>query len=155
MAQLIREFERQNPDIAIVLDERPEVGSLVHDKYVTMLASGDPSVDIYSIDVIWPPEFAEAGWLEPLDDIFPPSEQEKYIPSMIDACTINGHIYGILGTMTLVYLFKERSTRKWWIRGTRNMVRISRSCAKLQRWIKVFMVIVLIGEGSKSLIVIC
>lgn len=95
MAQLIREFERQNPDIAIVLDERPEVGSLVHDKYVTMLASGDPSVDIYSIDVIWPPEFAEAGWLEPLDDIFPPSEQEKYIPSMIDACTINGHIYGI------------------------------------------------------------
>lgn len=95
MGQVIEEFEKQNPDITVVLDERAEVGSLIHDKYVTMLASGDPSVDIYCVDVIWPPEFAMAGWLEPLDDIFPPSEQEKYLPSMIDANTINGHIYGI------------------------------------------------------------
>jgi multiple sugar transport system substrate-binding protein len=46
-------------------------------------------------DVIWPPEFVPPGWLMPLDEYFPPEEQKKHVAAMIDAQTVDGHIYGI------------------------------------------------------------
>lgn len=90
-------FEAQNPGITIEYVAMPQGGAAdqVHDKYVTMLAAGDGSIDVFSSDVIWPPELAAAGWLLPLDEWFSKEEQAKYIPAMIDAQTINGHIYGV------------------------------------------------------------
>ena len=89
-------FEAKYPNIKLEYIQTPQAGAnSVHDKLVTMLAAGDGSVDVFITDVIWPPEMAAAGWLLPLDEWFPPEEQAKYIPAMIDAQTINGHIYGV------------------------------------------------------------
>ena len=41
-----------------------------HDTYVTKFIAEDNSFDIIEMDVIWPPEFAAAGWLEQVDDLF-------------------------------------------------------------------------------------
>jgi multiple sugar transport system substrate-binding protein len=89
-------FEEKYPNIKLEYIKTPAGGAdTVHDKQVTMLAAGDGSIDIFNTDVIWPPELAAAGWLLPLDAWFPPSEQKKYIPAMIDAQTVGGHIYGV------------------------------------------------------------
>ncbi len=89
-------FEAQNPGITIEFVNAPEGGAdRTHDKYVTMLAAGDDSIDVLNVDVIWPPELAAAGWLLPLDEWFPKEEQDKYIAAMIDAQTVDGHIYGV------------------------------------------------------------
>jgi multiple sugar transport system substrate-binding protein len=45
--------------------------------------------------VIWPPEFAAAGWALPLDAYFPVSEREKFLPAPTLANTYQGHIYGV------------------------------------------------------------
>ncbi|MFW9904761.1 MAG: ABC transporter substrate-binding protein [Candidatus Thorarchaeota archaeon] len=60
-----------------------------------LLAKEDGSTDIISMDVVWPNEFASKGWLEPLDDVFGPTEQADFIPAHINASTYNGHAYGI------------------------------------------------------------
>ena len=89
-------FEKQNPGITIEFVNAPEGGAnRTHDKYVTMLAAGDSSIDVLNSDVIWPPELAAADWLLPLDKWFSKEEQAKYIPAMIDAQTVGGHIYGV------------------------------------------------------------
>jgi multiple sugar transport system substrate-binding protein len=66
-----------------------------HDTYVTKLAAQDSSIDVISMDVIWPPEFTAAGWLEPLDDIMTQSVQDEFLEAPILAGTYQGKQYGM------------------------------------------------------------
>ena len=47
------------------------------------------------MDVIWPAEFAVAGWARALDEQFPPVEQANFLAGPIQAGTYQGHIYGV------------------------------------------------------------
>jgi multiple sugar transport system substrate-binding protein len=47
------------------------------------------------MDVIWPPEFAAAGWAMELNDIFDPKERDAFLPRTILANTYQGRIYGV------------------------------------------------------------
>lgn len=95
IAEMMRLYESRHPNIQIVWVDEPEGADVHHDRDVTMFAARDGSLDVIVIDVIWPPEFAPAGWLMPLDKYFPPEEQKQHVPAMIDAQTVGGHIYGI------------------------------------------------------------
>jgi multiple sugar transport system substrate-binding protein len=66
-----------------------------HDTYATKFAAGDSSFDIVSMDVIWPPEFTAAGWLEPLDDIINDTNVDDFLPAPVEAGTYQGSIYGV------------------------------------------------------------
>lgn len=61
-------FEKDNPDVKVELRELPGSATDRHALYVAWLTGGDSSVDIYMVDIIWPPEFGAAGWFMPLDD---------------------------------------------------------------------------------------
>jgi multiple sugar transport system substrate-binding protein len=47
------------------------------------------------MDVIWPPEFAAAGWAAPLNNMFTLSEQEKFLGGTILANIFKDRIFGI------------------------------------------------------------
>lgn len=85
----------KKPHIKSELVERPTGAQAVYDYYATTLSAGDSSLDLLSIDVIWPTAFASAKWLVPLDDVFPSTEQKKYLDAMIWAMTVEGKVYGI------------------------------------------------------------
>lgn len=95
VAKMMRLYESRNPNIQIVWVGGTWSADETHDRDVTMLAAGDGSIDVIRTDVIWPSEFAPAGWLMSLDKYFPPEEQKQHVPAMIDAQTVDGHIYGI------------------------------------------------------------
>lgn len=102
-------FEKKYPNIKLEYIRTPQGGAdRMHDKLVTMLAAGDSSIDVFTIDVIWPPELASAGWLLPLNEWFSPEEQQQYIPAMIDAQTVNGSIYGVPNLMDFGALFYRK-----------------------------------------------
>lgn len=65
-----------------------------YDGYVLKLQAEDSTFDVISMDVIWPPDFTASGFLEPLDDVFPKSEQDKFLLAPIEAGTYEGSIYG-------------------------------------------------------------
>ena len=89
-------YMEANPHVVLEYVQNPEGGAdRVHDKLVTMLAARDSSVDMFLTDVIWPPEMAAAGFLQPLDEWFTPAMQRDYVPAMLDAQTIGGNIYGV------------------------------------------------------------
>jgi multiple sugar transport system substrate-binding protein len=64
-----------------------------HDTYATKLAAKDGSIDIISMDVIWPPEFTAAGWLEPLD--FMEDIADEFLEAPILAGKYEGKHYGM------------------------------------------------------------
>jgi multiple sugar transport system substrate-binding protein len=87
-------FEAQNPGTKVALELGPHSSTEFHDLVTQKLRNRDRSLDVFFMDVVWPPEFASAGWALPLDSYFPSSEREKFLSAPILANTYQEHIYG-------------------------------------------------------------
>jgi len=92
---IIAKFNEENPDITVNLIELPENTNDKLQALLIALRSGDDSIDFFNADVTWTPLFASAGLIEELDNDFPKSERDAFLPGTIDAASYNGHIWGI------------------------------------------------------------
>lgn len=93
--QLVADFEAQNPGLKVVREVGPHSSTEFHDLVTQKLKNRDPEMDVFFMDVIWPAEFAAAGWALPLDRFFPAGEREKFLIAPILANTYRGQIYGV------------------------------------------------------------
>ncbi|MFQ5957651.1 MAG: ABC transporter substrate-binding protein, partial [Candidatus Brocadiales bacterium] len=93
--ELIRKFERQNPDIKVVEEILPATTDEQHQFYITNLEGRASSFDVMSLDIIWIPEFAQAGWLENLTERMPEGEIQKFLEGPVEADTYNRQLYAV------------------------------------------------------------
>jgi multiple sugar transport system substrate-binding protein len=93
--EIIRLFEAEHPDLKVIREIGPHSSTAFHDLLTQKLKNRSEDVDLFLMDVIWPPEFAEAGWAMPLDELFLQPEREKYLNGTILANTYKGKIYGV------------------------------------------------------------
>ncbi len=93
--EIIAIFHRENPSIKIVHEIGPHSSTAFHDLLTQKLKNKSKDVDVFFMDVIWPPEFAAAGWAMGLEDIFIPEERDAFLPRTILANTYQGRIYGV------------------------------------------------------------
>ena len=68
--QPIADFEKQNPGVKIIREIGPQSSTQLHDLITQKLKNRDTEMDVFVMDVIWPAEFASAGWALPLDRFF-------------------------------------------------------------------------------------
>jgi multiple sugar transport system substrate-binding protein len=88
-------FASEHPDIEITKEIGPHSSTAFHDLLTQKLKNQSKEVDVFLMDVIWPPEFAAAGWAMPLDELFPESERRKFMDGSILANSFGAHIYGV------------------------------------------------------------
>ncbi len=112
--EIIREFEEKNPHIKIRPVKLPAFSMSQHDSYVTYLSGGEGSVDVFAIDVIWLAEFAESGWIAPLDEYFNPTERDIYLPMLLKAGIYNNKLYGIPGVADIGLLYLNTKLLAGW-----------------------------------------
>jgi multiple sugar transport system substrate-binding protein len=93
--QGIADFERQNPGIKVVSEIGPQSSTQLHDLLTQKLKNRDRRLDVFVMDVIWPAEFASAGWILPLDRYFAESEQKQFLDAPIAANRYRGSIFGV------------------------------------------------------------
>ena len=93
--QAVADFEARNPGVKIVREVGPHSSSAFHDLVTQKLKNRDPRMDVFFMDVIWPAEFASAGWALPLDGFFPVAEREQFLIAPISANTYEKKIYGV------------------------------------------------------------
>src|SRR5262245_18634184 len=93
--ELIERFEKANPTIRVELVEGDGDTGKREQAYSTALGAGDTTYDLVYMDVAWVPKFAARGWLRSLDDLFPASEREKFLPGDIAGSTYDGQIYRV------------------------------------------------------------
>lgn len=60
--------------------------------YDNTLRAHSGNIDVMSIDVVYPAEFASNGWTVPLDSRWSASDRANYLPGPIKSCTYNGQI---------------------------------------------------------------
>jgi multiple sugar transport system substrate-binding protein len=93
--RLIQGFEARDPGVRVQVQVGPHSSTDYHAILTQRLKNRDPSVDVFFMDVIWPPEFASAGWALDLSARFPPAEREAFLRGPVTACTHGGKIYGV------------------------------------------------------------
>ena len=93
--EAFRRAEARLARVKIVVDLAPHSTTDYHALLTQKLKNRDTSLDLFVMDVIWPAEFAAAGWVRPLGDRFPPEERAKFLPGVIAANTYRGRIYGL------------------------------------------------------------
>lgn len=63
-------------------------------RYTNMLRARSASVDVMSIDIVYPAQFAASQWTIPITDSqWPSSERAKYLPGPIQGCTYQGKLW--------------------------------------------------------------
>jgi multiple sugar transport system substrate-binding protein len=93
--QIYAAFEAEYPDIIIEREIGPHSSSSFHDLLTQKLKNESVDVDVFLMDVIWPAEFAAAGWADSLDHDFPAEEREEFFTGAVSANTWNGSVYGV------------------------------------------------------------
>jgi multiple sugar transport system substrate-binding protein len=93
--EAIAEFERQNSGVKVVRQIAPNSSTQFHDLLTQKLKNRDPRLDVFFMDVIWPGEFASAGWALPLDRFFPPQEQSRFLDAAMAANRYRGQTFGV------------------------------------------------------------
>lgn len=91
----IADFERQNPGVKVVSEIGPQSSTQLHDLLTQKLRNRDTRLDVFVMDVIWPAEFASAGWALPLDRYFTAAEQQKFLQAPVAANRYRGKIFGV------------------------------------------------------------
>jgi arabinogalactan oligomer/maltooligosaccharide transport system substrate-binding protein len=103
---LVQKFMDQNPEITIQAQVVPF--SDAQNKFKTVAQAGD-APDVFRAEIAWTPEFAELGFLVPLDEYVSPEDLRDYLPSALRYNQYKGHIWGIPQvTDCLALLYNKR-----------------------------------------------
>lgn len=93
--KLLEKFEAENFRIKVRDETLPSSTDEQHQFYVMNLESRSYDFDVFSMDVIWVPEFARAGWLRDLSHLLPGKEREEFFPGPLKAVTYKDRIYAV------------------------------------------------------------
>ncbi|MBI4790750.1 MAG: extracellular solute-binding protein [Chloroflexi bacterium] len=89
------EVAKKYPDIQVVLNVMPYEGGPWHDTYVAWFQGKDTSMDLIGVSNYWLPEFAQAGWLLPLDGKFSKDYLSHLTPAFVQAFSYKGQLMGL------------------------------------------------------------
>jgi multiple sugar transport system substrate-binding protein len=109
---LIPAFEKKHPGIKVQSVTIPY--DQLHQKLVTAVAGGQLP-DLVRSDIIWVPELADLGVLEPLDKAMPDFKtlQAKVFPGPLATNYWKGHYYGLpLDTNTRIWVYNPATLQQ-------------------------------------------
>ena len=105
---LIDRFQAENPGVRVNLQVGPHSSTQLHDILSQRLKNRDASMDVFLMDVIWPPEFAAAGWVLDLTGRFPPEERAQFLDGPMEANTYRGRVWGVPAFLAAGLLYYRR-----------------------------------------------
>lgn len=93
--EAIARFTAIYPRISVVRELAPHSSTAYHDLLTQKLKNHDRSVDVFFMDVVWVPEFAAAGWVRPLDEVFSSRLRADFLSSTVELGRYGDRIYGV------------------------------------------------------------
>lgn len=91
-SKMIAAFEKKYPNIKIKNKTMPNDSGQQHDQYVTAFNAHSSEIDLFNMDVVWPAEFAQAGYTLPLDRFIQQDnlDMNQYNKGALSAAQFNG-----------------------------------------------------------------
>jgi multiple sugar transport system substrate-binding protein len=96
-ASVVKAFEAKYPNIKVKIKELPNDSGTQHDTYATELNAKSSDIDVFNIDVVWPAEFAQAGWTQPLDQFVQQTnyDMSQYNQGALSGAKFNGKTWAL------------------------------------------------------------
>lgn len=94
-AGLLKEFEDRNHGIYVRDEALPSSTDEQHQFYVINLEGRSADFDVVSLDIVWVPEFARAGWLRDVSRLVPPAVRREFFPGSLRAGSHAGRVYAV------------------------------------------------------------
>lgn len=91
--EAIKDFNASQSEIYVQGYNLPQDADNLHDDFVNKMVAQDTSVDVMALDVVNVSEFAAAGWLSPMDDLFEEGELDNYLSGAVEGAKYNGTLY--------------------------------------------------------------
>jgi multiple sugar transport system substrate-binding protein len=97
MNEVIEKYNAGQNAVHVSYTELPPPSSSteVHQQLVQTLARKNGAPDVFTQDIIWIAEFAEAGWALPLDSYFSADDTKVYFPGILQGCKWKGALTAI------------------------------------------------------------
>lgn len=95
LSQLVQQFEKNNPGIAVVLHPLAPVTDQQRHFYLQSFTARSSFIDVFELDVIWTAELAAAGVLEPVGDNIGKPVLTDLHPASLAAATYSGTLVAI------------------------------------------------------------
>ncbi len=92
---LLDRFEHEHPGLIVRDETLPASSDEQHEFYAINLDSRSADFDVLSLDVIWVPEFARAGWLRDVTSVLEEGEKQAFFPGPIEAVTFEDRLYAV------------------------------------------------------------
>ncbi|MFQ3545927.1 ABC transporter substrate-binding protein [Halobacillus rhizosphaerae] len=95
--EIVKQFNESHPNIQVEFREMPSDTGQQHDAYVTALNAQDSEIDVMDLDVVWPAEFAQAGYVADLDRFIQQDgiNMDDYNQGAVSAATFNGKLWAM------------------------------------------------------------
>ena len=96
-------FQAEHPDVEIVLE--PHEGISARPKIVSQIYTGN-APDVLYANLYWVKDFAQNGWITPVNDYFDEATINDFYKDFRDYVTVDGKLYGFFNstdTATIVY----------------------------------------------------
>lgn len=107
---LVETFMAEHPEITI--DAQVVPFSDAQNKFKTVAQAGD-APDVFRAEIAWTPEFAELGFLVPLDTLVSREDRQDYLSSALRYNQYKGRLWGIPQvTDCLALLYNKRLLRE-------------------------------------------
>ncbi|HLP23299.1 MAG TPA: ABC transporter substrate-binding protein [Microbacteriaceae bacterium] len=84
---IIDQWNAAHPDEQVTLKEQSDNANQQHDDLVQNFQARNANYDVVSVDVIWTPEFAARGWLQPLTGALALPDQDALLPATLATAT--------------------------------------------------------------------
>jgi len=89
---IIAQWNSMHPDQKVTLHEQSDNADEQHSDLVQHFKAKDSGYDVVAVDVVWTPEFAAQGWLQPLQGQFA-LDTAPLLKVAVDAATYQGKLY--------------------------------------------------------------
>ncbi|MGY0232112.1 extracellular solute-binding protein [Longispora urticae] len=90
---LVEQWNRMYPDHPAEIRQVSGLADAQHSEMVSQARSGRSDVDIYNLDVTWTPEFAHAGYLDPLDERG--LDTTGFLTGPLETCRYEGRLWAL------------------------------------------------------------
>lgn len=103
---LLDRWNQTHPEERVSLLELPEAADEQRAQMVANLQAGSDRYDVLGLDVVWTAEFAEAGWILPLDrTMFP---LDRFLPPVVDTALYRGKLWAVPYTSNAGLLYYRK-----------------------------------------------
>ncbi len=106
MQPLVDKWNAVHPSEEVTMLQLPEAADDQHAQMVTNLQAKSDRYDVLNMDVVWTAEFADAGWIIPLDRRQFPLDQ--FLKPVVDTAMYAGKLYGVPYTSNAGLLYYRK-----------------------------------------------